>query len=140
MTEISTSRAAQHAAAQADGVVDLDLGRAERRGYPEAIYCEGKSLEDLRTIARLITDHPDTHHLFTRADEEKAAAILEILPDAHHDPVARFLAWFGRPGAIFVQRCPHVIVRPLHHFMGGRVGAGSVFSHIRLEVLSVRAF
>lgn len=94
MTEHSTQSAAR---AAHPGVVELDVDRVRRRGYPEAIYCEGKSLEDLRTIARLITDHPDTHHLFTRADEEKAAAILEILPDAHHDPVARFLAWPPTP-------------------------------------------
>ncbi|MCF2711992.1 AIR carboxylase family protein [Schaalia hyovaginalis] len=70
------------------GVVELDVDRVRRRGYPEAIYCEGKSLEDLRTIARLVAQRPQSVHLFTRADAEKAEAILEILPDAHHDPVA----------------------------------------------------
>lgn len=79
------------------GIVDLDLEREHRRGYPEAIYCEGKSVEDLRTIAALIAERPQTIHIFTRASAEKAEAILEILPDAHHDPVARLLAWPPTP-------------------------------------------
>ena len=34
-----------------DGIAELDLGRASRRGYPEAVYAEGKSVEQLRAIA-----------------------------------------------------------------------------------------
>ena len=34
-----------------DGLAELDLARAARRGYPEAIYCEGKSPEQVRAIA-----------------------------------------------------------------------------------------
>jgi NCAIR mutase (PurE)-related protein len=30
---------------------ELDLGRAARRGYPEAVYCEGKSPEQVAGIA-----------------------------------------------------------------------------------------
>lgn len=76
-----------------DGVVQLDLDRAQRRGYPEAIYCEGKSPADLRTIAALVREHPQMPHLFTRADCERAEAVLTELPDAAYDPVARLVAW-----------------------------------------------
>lgn len=78
-------------------IVDLDLERGSRRGYPEAVYCEGKSVQDVCTIAGLVRDHPDQHHLFTRADHERAQAVLSQLPDAHHDPVARLLAWPPEP-------------------------------------------
>lgn len=92
--------------------VQLDLGRAARRGYPEAIYCQGKSVDQVRDIARRIKAfHAEAGAgesvggesvagefftqttLFTRADAERAAAVLEVLPDAVHDPSARLLAW-----------------------------------------------
>lgn len=76
-----------------DGVVQLDLDRARRRGYPEAVYCEGKSPADLRTIAALVREHPQMAHLFTRADAERAEAVLAELPDAVYDPVARLVVW-----------------------------------------------
>ena len=37
--------------------------------------------------------------LFTRADEARAEAVLAALPDASHDPSARFLAWPAAPPA-----------------------------------------
>lgn len=102
MTEREDSRTADGSSdgpadGAVDGVVQLDLERTARRGYPEAIYCEGKSAEDVRTIAALVREHPETHHLFTRADDERAAAVLAELPDAAHDPVARLLAWPPEP-------------------------------------------
>lgn len=36
--------------------IDLDLGRFARRGYPEAIYCEGKTPDQVAEIARQIRD------------------------------------------------------------------------------------
>ena len=97
MTEDAASAPLRRTAGSETGIVELDLQREQRRGYPEAIYCEGKSVEDLRTIARLVAQHPQAARLFTRASAEKAEAILEILPDAHHDPVARLLAWPPTP-------------------------------------------
>lgn len=74
-------------------IAELDFDRSARRGYPEAVFCEGKSVEQLRAIARRIADHPDVAHIFTRADPERATAVLDELPDAFHDPVARVLVW-----------------------------------------------
>ena len=76
-----------------DPVADLDFDRARRRGYPEAVYCEGKSDDQLRHIAERIAGRPEQSHLFTRASAGHAEIILQILPDAFHDPVARLLAW-----------------------------------------------
>ncbi|MBT0772987.1 nickel pincer cofactor biosynthesis protein LarB [Kineosporia sp. J2-2] len=71
----------------------LDLERTARRGYPEAIYCQGKSTEQITGIAAQLGTHPDTVTLFTRADPAHAEAIHTHLPDALHDPTARLLAW-----------------------------------------------
>ena len=75
----------------------LDLDRAERRGYPEAVYCAGKSAAQVGVIAAALTGRPDRVALFTRAAVEHAAAILQQLPDAVHDPDAHLLAWPPQP-------------------------------------------
>src|SRR4051812_35808842 len=76
---------------------DLDLDRARRRGYPEAVYCAGKTPEQVAGIAAAMRDRADVVTLFTRAGAEHAAAVLGVLPDAFHDPVAGLLAWPAQP-------------------------------------------
>ena len=84
---------------QLEAIATLDFDRAQRRGYPEAVYCEGKSVEQLRLVAAAHRDQPAVVALFTRADPERAAAILQELPDAWHDPTARLVAWPPEPPA-----------------------------------------
>lgn len=76
-----------------DDIAELDLDRRARRGYPEAVYCEGKSAEQLRVIAHRVGERPDVVTIFTRADADRAAVVRDELPDAFHDPVARVLVW-----------------------------------------------
>lgn len=77
---------------------ELDHARAERRGYPEAIYCPGKTPQQLGVIAAAVREQPHTT-LFTRAGTDHAAAVLAELPDAFHDDEARLLAWPADPPA-----------------------------------------
>ncbi len=70
----------------------LDVDRVRRRGYPEAVYCESKTVEQIRAIALALRDSGYTT-LFTRMLDGHAEAVLEVLPGAFHDPAARFLAW-----------------------------------------------
>ncbi len=79
-------------------IADLDLDRTERRGYPEAVYCEGKTPDQLRTIAAALREK-DARTIFTRADAERATVILDVLPDAGHDPGSRLLWWPAAPPA-----------------------------------------
>ena len=78
------------------GFATLDTDRATRRGYPEAIYCAGKTPAQVGLIA---TDARQRDHvtLFTRAGAEHAATVLAALPDAHHDEAAGLLAWPPEP-------------------------------------------
>lgn len=76
---------------------DLDLGRAARRGYPEAVFCAGKTPAQVAGIAAAVRARPDVITLFTRAGTEHAAAILAELPDARHDIDAGLLAWPPEP-------------------------------------------
>lgn len=79
-------------------IAELDLDRAARRGYPEAVYCEGKSPEQVAVIAAEIRNH-DVRVLFTRASPDHAKAVVAALPDAAYDDVARLLAWPPDPPA-----------------------------------------
>ena len=76
---------------------DLDLGRTARRGYPEAVYCAGKTPEQVAAIAAAVRARPDIVTLFTRAAPAHAAAVLRELPDACHDADAALLAWPPEP-------------------------------------------
>ena len=73
-------------------VADLDRDRVARRGYPEAVYCAGKTPEQLRVIAAAVRDLAQVT-LFTRADDDHAAAVLAALPEARWDADAGLLAW-----------------------------------------------
>ena len=77
-------------------VVNLDHDRARRRGYPEAVYCEHKTPQQLRTIASQVREH-GARTLFTRADAAHAAAVIAVLPDAAHHPEARLVCWPAEP-------------------------------------------
>jgi pyridinium-3,5-biscarboxylic acid mononucleotide synthase len=77
---------------------DLDHNRTKRRGYPEAVYCEGKTPEQVALIAAAVRDQPHVT-LFTRASKQHAAAILSELPGAFHDQEAGLLAWPADPSA-----------------------------------------
>jgi NCAIR mutase (PurE)-related protein len=81
-----------------DEIAQLDLARAARRGHPEAVYCEGKSPAQVRAIALRLREAIQLEQttgavLFTRAAREHVQAVLDVLPDAAQDDVARLLAW-----------------------------------------------
>lgn len=87
---------------------ELDVERLARRGYPEAVYCEGKTPQQVGAIAQRLRDEPGVA-LFTRADADHAAAVLAVLPDAAHDATARLVAWPPTPpppsGGLVVVVC-----------------------------------
>ncbi|MDN5600095.1 MAG: nickel pincer cofactor biosynthesis protein LarB [Brachybacterium sp.] len=82
-----------------EGFLDLDLDRTRRRGAPEAVLCDAKSIAQVAAIAAEYAQLHEAGHeglgpvLFTRADPARAEAVLAALPGALHDPDARLLAW-----------------------------------------------
>ncbi|GAB3947309.1 nickel pincer cofactor biosynthesis protein LarB [Corynebacterium tapiri] len=72
----------------------LDTDRAQRRGYPEAIYCSGKSVEQVVGIAEAVRERSA---LFTRVTQEQQDALRKVLPGIMIDPVARLAAWPAQP-------------------------------------------
>ncbi|CAN5208305.1 nickel pincer cofactor biosynthesis protein LarB [soil metagenome] len=84
--------------------VELDHDRVARRGYGEAVYCEGKSPAQLAAVAEAVAERSrvtstPSATLFTRASPAHAAAVLGVLPDARYDEDARLLAWPPAPPA-----------------------------------------
>lgn len=78
--------------------IELDHDRARRRGYPEAVYCDGKTPAQVTAVARAIKAS-GTPTLFTRAGPAHAKGILLVLPEARYDEDARVLAWPSEPPA-----------------------------------------
>lgn len=79
-----------------EDIARLDLGRAARRGYPEAVFCEGKTADQVGRIAAALAEQSQVS-LFTRVREEHVAAITAALPDATYDADARLVAWPPTP-------------------------------------------
>lgn len=70
------------------GFATLDHHRALRRGFPEVVFCQGKTPEQSAAImARLAERSPVV--LGTRATPETFAAVLERAPDARYHEAPR---------------------------------------------------
>ncbi len=70
------------------GFATLDTHRALRQGFPEVIFCPGKTIEQIAEIAdRLLRQHNNL--LATRATEEIHGAIAKIDGSAEFDTLAR---------------------------------------------------
>ncbi|OSM06267.1 nickel pincer cofactor biosynthesis protein LarB [Magnetofaba australis] len=75
----------------ADGVVArIDTQRELRHGFPEVILAEGKRDDHLQAILTRALPH-DRDLLVTRVAPERAAALLELFPQLHHNATARCL-------------------------------------------------
>jgi hypothetical protein len=70
--------------------VELDLDRAERRGYPEAVLCAGKTPEQVGVIAAQLRRHRAPVHPGLGGARRR---LLAKLPDARYEPDCRLLAW-----------------------------------------------
>jgi NCAIR mutase (PurE)-related protein len=72
------------------GYARLDHHRALRKGFPEVVFCEGKSVEQIVAILdRLAQKHSTV--LATRASRQVYDAIVSRLPAAHYFEDARII-------------------------------------------------
>ncbi len=76
------------AAAAELGFATIDHDRARRCGFPEVVYCAGKTPADAAEIAAEILTRAD-RLLMTRADPMIAAAVCARLPQARYHERAR---------------------------------------------------
>jgi pyridinium-3,5-biscarboxylic acid mononucleotide synthase len=70
------------------GFAQLDTHRALRTGYPEVIFGQGKTPDQVREIIRYLNTL-NNNILATRVTEEMYRVVLEICPEAVYHPIAR---------------------------------------------------
>jgi pyridinium-3,5-biscarboxylic acid mononucleotide synthase len=78
------------------GYAKVDHHRCLRNGVPEVIYCEGKTVEQVKGIVgRMIPHHGNI--LATRADSRHHEAILSVTQDCRYHEAARIVVVKPRP-------------------------------------------
>jgi len=78
------------------GGLCLDVGRHMRRGFPEVVLCEGKSVEDAAEAAEAIYQRSGLL-LATRATQQHAEAIKNKIPNAVFHQSARCVTATKKP-------------------------------------------
>lgn len=78
------------------GFAKVDHHRALRKGYPEVIFCQNKTPEQIVAIANAQLSHGET--IFgTRANETALIAVKSAIPDVEIDNLSRVF-WFKSSG------------------------------------------
>ncbi len=72
------------------GFAKIDNQRPERRGFPEAIFCEGKTPDQVAQIVQKMNEGK-SNILATRANVETFAAVKELTPEAEYHEEARLI-------------------------------------------------
>ncbi|MCX6377200.1 MAG: 1-(5-phosphoribosyl)-5-amino-4-imidazole-carboxylate carboxylase, partial [Armatimonadetes bacterium] len=72
------------------GFAKIDHHRSLRTGFPEAVFCQGKSPEQVADIVTRLAEHNPVV-LATRADEDAFAAVKRALPNAVYHEAARMI-------------------------------------------------
>ncbi|MDF2636349.1 MAG: 1-(5-phosphoribosyl)-5-amino-4-imidazole-carboxylate carboxylase [Pelosinus sp.] len=70
------------------GFATIDNHREIRVGYPEVIYCEGKTVEQVKSIIQFMLTK-DNNILATRANEKMYEAVKMIYAEAQYNPLGR---------------------------------------------------
>jgi hypothetical protein len=95
-TPQDAARQLEHLACQDLGYAHVDHHRSLRKGFPEVIYGEGKSAEQIAGIMDCMRSQ-ERVILTTRVDPAKARDVRERFPDARYHPEARMLVWSSTP-------------------------------------------
>lgn len=74
------------------GFARIDHHREMRTGYPEIIYCAGKTVPQVKEIFRVMSSR-ENNVMGTRATPEMYDAVKEICNEAVHYPVARIISY-----------------------------------------------
>jgi pyridinium-3,5-biscarboxylic acid mononucleotide synthase len=73
------------------GFARIDNHREMRTGYPEIIYCAGKTVEHVKEIFRIMSER-ENNVFGTRANQEMYEAVKSIASDAIYYPEARIIS------------------------------------------------
>jgi NCAIR mutase (PurE)-related protein len=70
------------------GYAQVDLHRRQRCGFPEVIFCEGKTCEAVEGVVRKLHE-AGQDCLATRVNDEQAAHLRRVFPQAEQDRIGR---------------------------------------------------
>jgi NCAIR mutase (PurE)-related protein len=73
------------------GFARIDHHREIRTGYPEIVYCAGKTIEQVREIFRVMSER-ENNIFGTRADDKMYKAVKKILPETKFFKEARIIS------------------------------------------------
>jgi NCAIR mutase (PurE)-related protein len=73
------------------GFARIDHHREIRTGYPEIVYCAGKTIDQAKEIFRIMAEH-ENNVIGTRASESMFEAIKEVIPEAVYYKEARIIS------------------------------------------------
>lgn len=73
------------------GFAKVDHDRATRRGFPEVIFGQGKTSEQIATIFANLYEHGTQNIIASRSTKENYAAVLQKVPEALYDEQARII-------------------------------------------------
>jgi NCAIR mutase (PurE)-related protein len=73
------------------GFARIDHHREIRTGYPEIVYCAGKTVEQVREIFRVMSER-ENNVIGTRADQVMFDAVKSIISDAVYYKIARIIS------------------------------------------------
>lgn len=77
------------------GFAHVDHHRAIRQGFPEVVFAQGKTVEQLTKIAKKIHEK-GSRLLITRASAEQYEAVRKEIPEAQYNELARTI-YCGKP-------------------------------------------
>jgi NCAIR mutase (PurE)-related protein len=73
------------------GYARIDHHRSLRKGFPEVVFCQGKTTEQSVEIIKRLSEK-NSRVLVTRASREVYERVLEFLPDARYNELARTIS------------------------------------------------
>jgi NCAIR mutase (PurE)-related protein len=86
--ELAAQQIQIHPFRDAGGFAKVDLHRPMRCGFPEVVFGQGKTAEQIEAILKTLATH-DQGGLVTRLDPQVAAHLKIVFPQGEHNPVGR---------------------------------------------------
>ena len=80
----------------------VDHHRAIRQGFPEVVFGQGKTPEQIQKITKTILD-TSGKVVVTRAEPEAYEAVIKSIPSAKYDPMARVITAMSEPNKNLVS-------------------------------------
>ena len=91
LSEEEAVQAMRSASFEDMGFAEVDHSREQRQGFPEVIYAEGKTQEQVLAILQSLAAHGKGNLMATRASREKYDFVKAAMPDVKYDEAARII-------------------------------------------------